>query len=290
MRSMTGFGSGEAPLGNGKVRIELRSLNHRFLEVRVKAPPELSESVFFLEQSCRKQLTRGRYDVLVRLEGAALPPPELDMDRARAVYQNLCALRDELTPNTELPVTVLAQVPDLFTGRSHIDYGPVQVALANSLAQAIKTLDEMRTTEGRTLQGELLSRLNTARSLREQIALKGPEIVEATHRRLRERLDRLTGDHGVPVDENRLEAEVAVLADRSDITEELVRLNSHFDQFESLLDSSEPVGRRFDFLLQEIGREANTVGAKCQDASLAQAVVGLKSGLERLREQVQNVE
>src|SRR5262249_49739207 len=137
---------------------------------------------------------------------------------------------------------------------------------------------------------ELDARLSSARRLRAQIAERGSELVTAYRARLRERTDRLLADNGIQVDPGRLEAEIVLLAERSDVTEELVRLDSHFSQFAQLLDSTEPVGRRLDFLLQEIGRESNTIGAKSQDAPIAHLVVEMKAELERIREQVQNVE
>jgi uncharacterized protein (TIGR00255 family) len=148
----------------------------------------------------------------------------------------------------------------------------------------------MRRQEGEALLRELSARLASARKLRATISLRGPEMLDGYRTRLRDRLDRLLSESGVQVDAGRLEAEIVILADRSDVTEELVRLDSHFDQFTRLLNADGPVGRRLDFLLQEIGRESNTIGAKSQDAPIAHLVVEMKAELERIREQVQNVE
>jgi uncharacterized protein (TIGR00255 family) len=288
MRSMTGFGVGEAPLRGGRLSTEVRSLNHRFLELRVRLPPECAEQTFFVEQLCRKQLERGRYDVSVRLEGGALPPAEIDVERARRAFVALTRLRDELAPGSELPFAALASQPELITSRGDPDPGPLRDALERSLNAALAALDRMRTTEGEALSAELQRRLEGARSLHRSIAIKAPELAPAQLERLRQRVVRLLA--GLDVDENRVTTEIALLAERSDITEELVRLSSHFDQFGALLVTAGPVGRQLDFLLQEIGRETNTIGAKCQDAGLSQLVVLLKSEVERLREQVQNVE
>jgi uncharacterized protein (TIGR00255 family) len=165
----------------------------------------------------------------------------------------------------------------------------VRTALTTVLAAALAELDVMRQREGDALAAELRRRLEGARASRDAIAKRSGDGVEQARARLRERLERLLGDTSVPLDLGRLENEIAVLADRSDIAEEVTRLSSHFDQFERLLDAAEPVGRRLDFLLQEIAREANTVGAKSQDAPLAHLVVELKAETERMREQVQNV-
>ena len=287
---MTGFGVGDAPLGEGRVTVELRALNHRFLDVRVRLPEELLDQSFFIEQLARESLARGRFDVGVRLEGAALPPPLFSVERARALYRGLCQLRDELAPGTDLPITALTGMPDLVTTPTTADSVGARASLKAAFEAALKRLDEMRLKEGQALTRELNTRLDSARRLRATISARGGEMLEAYRARLRERLDRLLSESGLQVDPSRLETEIVILADRSDVTEELVRLESHFDQFAHLLAVDGPVGRRLDFLLQEIGRESNTIGAKSQDAPIAHLVVEMKAELERIREQVQNVE
>jgi len=287
---MTGFGVGDAPLGDGRVTVELRALNHRFLDVRVRLPEELSDQSFFVEQLARENLARGRFDIGVRLEGAALPPPRFSVDRARALYRGLLLLRDELAPGTELPITALTGMPDLVTTPTTADSEGARAALKAGFEAALGRLDEMRRLEGEALARELNARLDSARRLRATISARGGELLEGYRARLRDRLDRLLADSGLQVDSGRLDAEIVLLADRSDVTEELVRLDSHFDQFQKLLEADGPVGRRLDFLLQEIGRESNTIGAKSQDAPIAHLVVEMKAELERIREQVQNVE
>jgi uncharacterized protein (TIGR00255 family) len=288
MRSMTGFGMGEASLGDGRVNVEVRSLNHRFLELRVRLPPELAEQTFFVEQLCRRALERGRYDVSVRVDGRALPPVEIDFERVRRSYATLQRLRDELAPGSDLPFSVIASQPELIVGPVNPDPGPLRDALEKSLTRALDNLALMRSAEGTALAIELAQRLEAARNLHGIIAARSPAQAQAQAERLRTRVARLLGD--MEVDQARLMTEIALLAERSDITEELVRLGSHFDQFGSSLEAPGPVGRQLDFLLQEIGRETNTIGAKCQDAAASQLVVLLKAEVERLREQVQNVE
>src|SRR3954468_5577905 len=287
---MTGFGVGDAPLGDGRVTVELRALNHRFLDVRVRLPEELADQSFFVEQLARESLARGRFDIGVRLEGAALPPPLFSIDRARALYRGLCQLRDELAPGTELPITALTGMPDLVTTPTTADPAGARAALKAAFESALTRLDEMRLHEGAALARELRARLESARRLRVTISARGGEMLEGYRARLRERLERLLLESGGQLAPGRLEAEIVILADRSDVTEELVRLESHFEQFARLLQADGPVGRRLDFLLQEIGRESNTIGAKSQDAPIAHLVVEMKAELERIREQVQNVE
>jgi len=290
IRSMTGFGSGEAPLGGGHLHVELRSLNHRFLDVRVRLPGELAEYAFDVEQSARSRLHRGRFDLSVRTSGPALPPPSISMSRARAVFSDLCSLRDELAPNTELNVGMLCQVPAVFAPVDEQVKQEVKHALDVALACAVTELDTMRQLEGANLAVELRGLVETGRLLLGRCAERARLTVESFRDRVRERAERLCRDTKVLVDPVRLEQEIALLADRSDVTEELARLESHFSQFTELLVGAPPIGRRLDFLLQEVARETNTLGAKSQDAELSHLVVELKAVCERMREQVQNVE
>ena len=289
MRSMTGFGLGEATLRAGRVSTEVRSLNHRFLDLRVRLPSEIADQTFFVEQLCRERLGRGRYDVSVRIDAEAMPPLKLDVERVRSVYSALKELRDELCPGSEVSLSLLGSFPGLMVGPGVQAPELLQQALAASIRNALDNLDQMRSTEGAALASELLMRLDSIRALLGVFIAQAPALVLAQEKRLTQRLQRLLG--GVDtLDSTRLAMEVALLADRCDITEELVRLGSHFDQFQSFLNDSSPSGRKLDFLLQEMGRETNTIGAKCQDASLSHLVVSLKAEVERLREQVQNVE
>jgi uncharacterized protein (TIGR00255 family) len=289
MRSMTGFGLAEHPLGAGKLCAEVRSLNHRFLELRVRLPVEIADHSFFVEQLCRERLGRGRYDVSVRLEGSVLPAAELDLDRIRGAFRALQRVRDELAPGSELPLGLLAGMPGLLATSSAGAPEPLRAALRSIITAALQSLDEMRAAEGVHLRNELRERARLARSLLGDLTRQGPALLEAQQRRLEQRLARWV--NGIEaLDSQRLAMEVAVLVDRCDTTEELVRLESHFEQFEAQLQSPGPSGRKLDFLLQEMGRETNTIGAKCQDANLSHLVVALKTEVERLREQVQNVE
>jgi uncharacterized protein (TIGR00255 family) len=290
MRSMTGFGAGEVPLGNGRLGVEIRGVNHRFLDVRVRVPRELSDLVGFVEQLSREKLSRGRYEITVRVDGAVLDVPALDRERARAAYVALCSLRDEIAPGLEVPFSVLCAVPDLFTSTAERELERVRDATRAAFAAAVASLDAMRASEGAVLRDDLKSRLERIRLLSREIGGRSPEVLEAHRKRLRERAERLRASAEVDVNSARLEQEVAIFAERSDICEELIRLESHCGQFAASLDGDEATGRRLDFLLQEMARETNTVGAKSPDAQIAHAVVEVKVEIERMREQVQNVE
>jgi len=289
MRSMTGFGCGEAELDGNKLTCELRALNHRFLDVRVRMPEELASHAFFMEQLARERLSRGRFDVGVRFEdggGVARFSPA----RARAVFESLLQLRDELAPGTEVPIAALASLPQLLVEAPRSSTRGLEEALKQAFAGALSRLDEMRSREGHALARELSERLTALRALAASAHSLGQGAAERQLARLRERIGRLLSDGAAAPDPGRLETELALMADRSDVTEELVRLGSHFDQFEALLADPEPIGRRMEFLLQEMSRETNTLGSKSQDIKLSHLVVDIKSQLEKIREQVQNVE
>ena len=292
MRSMTGFGAGEHVMAGGKspakLSVELRAVNHRFLDVRVRAPRELADLVVQAEVFCRERFSRGRFDVVLRTEGLSLIAPALDVERARGAYKQLCALRDEIAPNETVPLSLLAVVPDLFR-QGEATGADVHRALGAAFRAAADDLDTMRGREGLALEKDMRDHLARIVAVTGAIAARAPEALEAARRRLVERVDRLrTSAEGV--DPTRLELELAILADRSDVAEEVARLRSHAEQLESLLGAEGPVGRRVDFLLQEMVREVNTLGSKSADVPITRAVVELKAEIERMREQVQNVE
>lgn len=289
MKSMTGFGVGEASTPVGRLVVEVRAVNHRFLDVRVRAPRELADLAAFAEQLGRERLSRGRIEVAIRVESSSGQAIALDAERARAAFQALCALRDELAPGSEVPLSVLAAVPDLFAPATERARDTMRAACRDAFDRAVVALEAMRTDEGRALCEDLRGRLHAVRRAADSIGTRAPQLVEGYHRRLRNRIARLVGGDA-PLDPGRLEQEIALLADRSDVSEELTRLSSHCAQFEALFDSKDACGRRLDFLLQEMVREVNTIGSKAQDAEVAHLVVDAKSELERMREQVQNVE
>lgn len=299
MRSMTGFGVGEAPLARrsasetaitDKVTVEIRSVNHRFLDLRVRAPSQLPDLVNVVETFARERLVRGRFDISVRLDGAVLSSMVIDHDRARSVLAALTALRDEVAPGADVPLGLLGSVPDLFVPSIEREAESLKAAVSTAFDAALRSLDRMRLREGMSLAEDLVRRLRTIRLRMEAITARAPAVVDAYKKRLKERAERLRSASDLEVDPGRLEQELALFADRIDVAEELTRLESHCAHFESLLGAGEAIGRRLDFLLQEMAREANTIGSKSQDVTIAHAVVELKAEIERMREQVQNVE
>ncbi len=290
MRSMTGYGSGRAKLGEGELVIDLRAVNHRFLDVRVRLPSRLQGRTPVVEKVIRQRLERGRVDVTSRLEGQTLPQPSLDLERARGAFDALKQLRDELSPEQSIPLSLLASVPDLFATPRTIDDEALDAALTEAAANACNAVLAMRQSEGTALKAEFGVRLGDLEVTLEKLTRALPQMIETRRLRLRERLDALLENVEVELQPSRLEQEIAVLADRSDVAEELARLDSHRGQMLELLeDSRQAIGKRMDFLLQEMSREANTIGSKVQETEVTSLVIALKTAVEQMREQAQNV-
>lgn len=287
---MTGFGVGVAPLGSGRVTIESRAVNSRFVDVRVRLPKDIAHHSAFLEQAVRARFQRGRLDLTVRLDENIAPTMRLDKKRATEALRALAELRDELQMQGEVPLSLLATVPDLFVVVPSIDPSALRSALTHALSKALDAMEDMRRVEGEALAAELCDRLERVRSLAAEIAAYTGEVPERTRRRIRDRLERLLETVDVALDPGRLEQEILFLADHGDVSEELSRLATHCAQFSVLCMQTDPIGRKLDFLLQEMAREVNTLGSKSSDAEVAFRVVELKSEIERMREQVQNIE
>jgi uncharacterized protein (TIGR00255 family) len=285
---MTGHGAGEAPFAGGSVRVELRAVNNRHLDLRVRTPGELSDLSGVVEDLLRASCGRGRVEAQVTLDAQG-EPARIDLGRAREVYRALCALRDELAPGTPLPIDAVLRAPGLFGSGPALSSDELRAPLVTATERAVQDLAAMRLREGAALARDFSERVSLLRGHAAWVGERGPEVVERHRLRLHQRLDKLLAGSEVTLDPARVAQEVALFADRSDIAEELTRLGSHLDQFVHLLAESEQVGRKLDFLVQEIGREINTIGSKANDAAIAQRVVEMKAELERVREQVQNV-
>lgn len=291
IRSMTGQGVGRAEIegGHGRITVEIRAVNHRYLDVRTRVAPELLEHLGALEERVRKSLVRGRVEVGARLVGRASGLPTLDKEAARAAFAQLAELRDELRPDEPVPLSLLATVPDLWAGSSEAGTEVVRAALDAAADAACAAVWEMREVEGRALAADLRGHLEVLERSSAEVRARVPDVVAAYREKLRSRIEQLLENTPAQLDEGRLEHEVAMFADRADIAEELSRLASHLEQADKLLGEPEARGKRLDFLLQEMSREVNTIGSKSNDAELAHAVVEMKAAVSRMREQAQNV-
>jgi len=292
IRSMTGFGAGRAQAGGESVSVEVRSVNGKFCDVRAHLPREISGLEPVVARIVKSRVARGVVDVSVRREasgsvrGAA---PRVDLGLAAAYAKALREMRAELGLSGELTLRDLVGLEGV-VGLSEVaaDPGPAAEALERALAEALDALDEMRRREGEALARDLSVRLGAVEKGAAAIGAAAPQSVEAYRDRLAARVADLS--RGVPADPARLAQEVAFFAERVDVTEELTRLSSHLAQLHALIASDAPAGRRLEFLVQEVNREVNTVGSKSQNAGIAAQVVELKAELERVREQIANVE
>jgi uncharacterized protein (TIGR00255 family) len=290
---MTGYGRGTAERGGRRVTIEIRSVNHRFLDVKVRGASLDAGIEEAIVARVRDQIDRGSVAIAVRIERRAVTGLAIDRDAARAAHATLRALSEELgTPPPSLDLVVgqpgVVVPPDADAG----DDGELAAAAAAAADTALAALIEMRGTEGAALARELEARTAALRGLVGEVAALAEHVPGDLRRRLDERVRRLLGDaDATAVDPARLAQEVALLADRADVTEELVRLASHLEQLVAVVATDAgSVGRRLDFLLQEVGRELNTIGSKSPSAEIIARIVAAKVELEKLREQAQNVE
>ncbi len=284
---MTGYGVATLPCGDGTLTAEIRAVNHRYLEVRTNVSPELGPYAHEAEQALRGAVQRGRYDLCLRTTGAVPLALELDVEAARQTFTALRALAAELESGPVSLTDALAVLPQPLRapGRD----ATVQTRVVEVVLAAVQGLDAMRDREGATLAAELAASLSALRRNRDEAASRSRGAVLDRQARLRERVQQLLAAAEVVAEPGRLETELALLADRSDVSEELVRIESHVAQLEALLVASGSIGRKLDFLLQELHREVNTLSAKVQDAVTTHVAVAMKSEIERMRQQAANV-
>lgn len=294
IRSMTGYGDAERESEEGLVRLEIRTVNHRFFNTSVKTPPGFDRFERAIVEGLKRHLSRGHVSVSLSIgrngTGAAADV-RVDLLRARALKHALEELRDELTVPGVVDLAMISRFGELFRGPEPDRVATIEPEWIDGLVErAASATREMREAEGKRLQLDLSGRLDAMEALLARVAERAPERLLAERDRLRDVVRELSGQ--VEVDEDRLAREIAYLAERWDINEELVRFRSHVELFRETLagDGSEPVGKRLGFLVQEMHREANTISSKANDADIARASVGLKEEIERMREQVENVE
>jgi len=293
LKSMTGYGVAERDFPLGKVAVEVRSINHKYLDISLRLP----RGLFTLEPKVRdlvkKWISRGRVELIMRIDPSTSTVPryrlEADTSLAEEYIHLLDTLKEKFGLKGEVTLDHIAAVreivPFLEVKEDTELYGE---EIASVTEEALGALDESRRREGAVLEADLMGRLESARKLMEEIKGRAPSVVDAYRERLRERVRALL--EGSDFDERRFHQEVAYFAERSDVSEEVIRMESHLRQFESKLKEQGPTGRGLDFILQEMNREANTIGAKATDVDIAHKVIELKSELERMREQEQNIE
>lgn len=291
MKSMTGYGRAREASNEREIVVELRAVNYRYLDVNVKAP----RGYGFLEEAIKKlaasKISRGKVDVYISVTDLAAQETTITLNHelAQSYFDALVELRDALHLHDDISVMSIAKMPDvLVSQRVEVDADALTASVSEVFNEAVKQFDEMRQIEGEKLADDIRNRMNTIKEVVEQVEIRSPERVTAYREKLEKRMNEILADS--TVDEQRILTEAAIFADKTAVDEETVRLRSHLDQLDNMLKDCNPVGRKLDFLVQEMNREANTIGSKANDSILANYVIVLKAEIEKIREQIQNIE
>lgn len=290
-KSMTGYGRARSLVGGRDITFEVKSVNNRFLDLTVKMSRLYNPLEDRIKQLVRNYTTRGKVDVYLTVDNIEGDKTELAVNRefVDSYVRQLRSLQNEYELAGGVDVSIVASRQETFiTKKSDEDTESVWAAIEPVAREALEGYLAMRRTEGEKLKDDILARIDKLEKLRNDISVIAPASVAAAKARMVERIKELCGN--VPFDESRLITECAVYADKADITEELVRLGSHFSQLGKLLSKDDNIGKTVDFLLQETNREINTIGSKSNDVKIANIVVEVKSELEKIREQIQNIE
>ena len=292
IKSMTAFGRAEKTTEGRIYTAEIRSVNSRYGDIIVRVPSQLLPIEDQIKKLVATRISRGRVEVIIKVKNGsqAVPDIHIDLPLAKAYHGALCELNETLQMEEKIGLQTLLGVRGIITATEpEEDLGKTWSVLSSCIREALENIDAMRISEGMAIYQDFQKRLQSVEESLSRIKAMAPSILSQYHDRLKERIITLT-QGTVEIDPNRLVQEAAFLADRSDVTEEIVRAESHLKQFRGMIESDDPTGRALDFLLQELNREVNTIGSKGGDAQLSHIVVELKSELEKLREQVQNVE
>lgn len=291
LKSMTGYGRCQDIVAGKDITVEIKAVNHRYFEFSAR----VSRGYTFLEDKLKfyvqSRVSRGKVDVLVTINSVDDGAVEVELNRqlAQSYIAALRQLSSEFGLRDDISVSSVARYPDLFAvKKAQLDEDEVWNAVSDVAGRAVDRFISMREAEGKSMLNDVESRLQTILGSVEEVEKRSPETLAAYTERLRTRIEELLGD--AKVDEQRLLTECAIFADRVAVDEETVRLRSHIEQFRRIVESEEPVGRKLDFIVQEMNREANTIGSKAQNTSVAHTVVEIKAELEKIREQIQNIE
>ena len=291
IKSMTGYGRGQATVEGMDITVEIKSVNHRYYEYTSRLPRTYGFLDDKLKSYLQGSISRGKVDVYVSIDIVDAPGSEVAVNYALAegYLRGLRALAERYGLRDDITVANLARYPDILTVRKAAeDEEKIWEAVRRVADMALERFLQMREREGARMREDILSRAQTILHAVEKVEERSPQTVKEHMDKVQARMRELLGD--ASVDEQRLLTEAAIFADKIAVAEETVRLRSHLDQLEQLLGGDEPVGRKLDFLVQEINREANTIGSKAQDVALARIVVDIKAEIEKIREQIQNIE
>lgn len=289
--SMTGYGSAKGSVEGQEITVELKSVNNRYLDCSVRLPRNFLFAEDTVKQAVSAGVSRGKVDVFVSAQASQDSGTVVSVNEelARGYRDAVARIAETLGLESGLNAFSLARFPDVLTAeRRELDKDKAAAALSEITAKAVEEFNAMREREGERLRRDMLGKLETIEGLVSVVEERSPQTVKEYRERLEARLRDILADRSL--DEQRVITEAAIFADRTAVDEETVRLRSHIAQFRTMLEEGSPIGRKMDFLVQEFNRESNTIGSKCSDASLAKVVVDLKSEIEKIREQLQNVE
>jgi uncharacterized protein (TIGR00255 family) len=292
LNSMTGYGRSEKQNGQFACKAEVRSVNNRFIEVNTRLPKFLSALELPLKKLIKSKCARGSFDLFLTLEKEDAASADLEikpnLGLATQYFEAFKKIKDELGLAGDMPIEALLGVKDIIkTEPLTLDTSQEEM-IRETVEEAMSALINMRQEEGNNLQKDLAGRLQDIHQLVQTIQERQPVVLEEYRNRLNDKIKTLT--EGLELDETRLAQETALMADRCDISEEITRLGSHFEQFNSMFEKAGPIGRKMEFVTQEINRETNTIGSKSVDYQVSQSVIEIKSLLEKIREQIQNIE
>lgn len=291
IKSMTGFGRGHGILNGRDITIEIRSVNHRYFELNCKLPRGYAFAEERLKKLMQEKISRGKVEVFVLVYNVDAKGERVSVNKEviRDYISAMRAVKDEFYLTDDLSLSCLLRIPDAFTViKEETDEELLWQDLKTVAEEALDKFVSMRETEGERLRDDVLGRLKDISVWVEDVEKRSPEITKAYRERLYEKMKDILEGKGI--DENRILLEAALFSEKTAVDEETVRLKSHIGQMAGMLKSSEPIGRKLDFLVQEMNRETNTIGSKIQDTEVTRLVVSLKSEIEKIREQIQNIE
>ena len=288
---MTGYGSAKGFVGNLEITVELKSVNNRYLDSSIRMPRSFLFAEDALKSAIQRHVSRGKVDMFVSVDSSAADNMTVKVNEPllRGYLDAISLISGKYGLQNDLTAVSAGRFPDiLYVEKEDLDAEALTEGIVAVAEEALRDYDAMRLREGEKLCADVLSKLETIESLVKTVERESPQTVAAYQARLREKMTEILSSAGI--DENRILAEAAIYADRVAVDEETVRLRSHMSQLRSMLSGGSPIGRKIDFLIQEFNREANTIGSKCQNSDIAHVVVELKSEIEKIREQIQNIE
>ena len=291
VKSMTGYGRARQTLNGRDITVEVRSVNNRYLDCTVKVPRTYIFAEDAVKARVQKAVSRGKVDVFITIDAAAADETVVAVNEplARGYYEALTRLKDMFSLEDGLNAVTLAKFPDVLTvTKAEEDLESVAADICAVLDEALAAYNAMRTVEGGKLREDIAGRADTIEAVVGKVEERSPQTVAAYREKLLARMQEVL--QSTAIDESRILTEAAIFADKIAVDEETVRLRSHLSQLRTMLESDQPIGRKLDFLIQEVNRECNTIGSKCNDLTIAQDVVNMKSEVEMIREQVQNIE